>query len=84
MTTNRTRRQWVFLNPCGCATGVLEAGSNESRSKAFRDMYETAAERNAAVDRGVTAVLVDHEQYVREFSPQMYGSWQCPHGAVAS
>ncbi len=78
------RRQWVFLDPCGCATGVVEAGTNESRSKAFRDVYETAAERNDALDRGVTAILVDHEQYVREFSPQMYGSWQCPHGAVAS
>lgn len=77
------RRQWVFLDPCGCSFGVSEAGSNESRSKAFRDFYETAKERNAAVDRGVTAVLVDHEQYVREFQPHLFGTWRCPHGAVA-
>lgn len=79
-----TRRQWVFLDPCGCAFGVLEAGSNESRSKAFRDFYDVAKERNAAVDRGVTAVLVDHEQYVREFSPYLYGTKVCTHAAVAS
>jgi len=73
------RRQWVFLDPCGCAIGVSEAGSNESRSKAFRDHYDTARERNAAIDRGVTAELVDHDRYVAEFMPQMYSSWVCPH-----
>lgn len=77
------RRQWVFLDPCGCPVGVLEAGNNESRSKAFRDFYETAKERNAAVDRGVTAELVDHEKYVAEFMPYFRGLKQCMHAAVA-
>lgn len=76
-----TREQWVFLNPCGCAFGVQEANGNPSKAKAWREFFETVEASNAATDRGVTVVLVDHERYVAEYSPQRYSSWVCPHGS---
>ncbi|GAA0720166.1 hypothetical protein Drose_06455 [Dactylosporangium roseum] len=85
------RQQWVFFQPCGCPFGVLEAvrfphsggpGRALTRSEAWRDFYETTAERNTAMDRGVTSELMDHDVYVRDVLPQMLGSATCPHKAA--
>lgn len=73
------RRHWVFLDPCGCAFGVLDVSAAATRSKAWRDFYDTAQERNAAVNRGVTCDEVSHEVYVERFMPMMLSTWKCPH-----
>jgi hypothetical protein len=79
--TQTDRRHWVFRDPCGCAFGVLDFGPHAgTRSKAWRDFYDTAKERNAAVDRGVTCDEVTHEVYVADFHPMMRTDWTCPHG----
>ncbi|GGM53703.1 hypothetical protein ACFFX1_54725 [Dactylosporangium sucinum] len=85
------RQQWVFFQPCGCPFGVLEAvrfpergaGRALTRSEAWREFYETAAERNTAMDRGVTSELMDHDVYVRDVYPQMLSSAACPHKTAA-
>ncbi len=79
--------QWVFFDPCGCPFGVLEArrgrGTYYTRSEAWREFFDTAKERNAAMDRGVTSELVDHAAYVRDLMPMMLGDYRCPHAATA-
>jgi hypothetical protein len=86
------RRQRVFFQRCGCPFGVLEAvrfpqrggsGRALTRSEAWRDFYETAAERNEAMDRGVTSELMDHDVYVSDVMPQMLSSAACPHREAA-
>jgi hypothetical protein len=80
------RKQWVFFERCGCPFGVLEAaaaGRTLTRSEAWRGFYDTARERNAAMDRGVTSELVDHDVYVRTLYPQMLSAYVCPHGGAA-
>jgi hypothetical protein len=82
------RFQWVFLEDCGCAFGVLEDRSH-SQAAAWQDFYDegsTARTERAigkAVARGVRVVRVDHPRYVAKFMPQMYGSYVCPHGGAS-
>lgn len=78
------RRHWIFHDPCGCPFGLTEYRPRvDSPSKAWKDMYDRQRERDAAVDRGVTVELVDHDRYVREVYPLMRSSYQCPHGEAA-
>jgi hypothetical protein len=81
------RRDWVFRHACGCPFGVLVAerggaGRVLTRSEAWKDFYATARERDEAMDRGVTAELMDHERYSAEVYPQMRSEYRCPHGVV--
>lgn len=74
------RTHWIFKDPCGCAFGVLDTSAADTRSKAWREFYEVAKDRNAAVDRGVTiAGPVGHDVYVAEFMPMLRSDWACPH-----
>lgn len=74
------RLHWIFRDPCGCPFGVLDVTAAGTRSKAWREFYDTAKERNAAVDRGVTVDEVDHDTYVAEVMPMMFSSYACAHG----
>lgn len=86
MTTTKDatdRRHWIFRDPCGCPIGVLNIGRDtDTRSRAWRQFFETATERNAAMDRGVTSDEMSHAEYVRDVMPQMLSSHACPHAAV--
>jgi hypothetical protein len=82
-----TRTQWVFRHPGGCFFGVLEATRwptrggprTLTRSEAWKAFYDTARERDAAMDRGVSVEHMSHERYVAEVYPQMRGDYRCPH-----
>lgn len=76
------RRHWIFRNPCGCPFGVLDVEVADTRSKAWRVFYSAARERNSAVDRGVTVNDIDHDAYVADVMPMMFGSYVCPHGGA--
>jgi hypothetical protein len=77
-----TRLHWVFKNPCGCPVGVLDVSEAGTRSKAWREFYGGAKDRNAAVDRGVTVDQIDHDTYVADVMPMLYSSYTCPHGGA--
>ena len=72
-------QDWVFSNPCGCPFGVMVADRAPSRSKAWKEFYDTQAERDRAMDRGVTVELMPHDRYVAEVSPKMSPDFVCPH-----
>lgn len=75
------RLHWVFRNPCGCPIGVLDVDrDSDTRSKAWREFYDTAAARNAAMDRGVTSDHMSHADYVRDVLPLMRAT--CTHAEV--
>lgn len=77
------RRHWVFRNPCGCPIGVLDVDRDaDTRSKAWREFYATAKERNAAMDRGVSSDEMSHAEYVTDVMPMMLSSYTCTHSAV--
>lgn len=61
------RTFWVFTYECGCTTGVLTNEGYE-RTKAFRVMFDGIKAGTDAIDRGVTAQLVD--------APAYHGDWR--------
>ncbi len=73
----------MFFEACGCAFGLTE-DRGYTRSQAWREFFDTAHERNTAMDRGVTGVLVDHDRYVAEFMPMLLSGYTCPHTAVTT
>lgn len=74
------RQHWIFREACGCAFGVLDVSAADTRSKAWREFYETAKLRNAAIDRGVAVDgPVDHDMYVAQYMPMIRGDVVCPH-----
>lgn len=74
------RTHWVFRNACGCPSGVLEGRRADARPKAWRLFFGTVCERNAAVDRGVTADLVSHDEYMTDVSEKLSSRYTCSHG----
>lgn len=83
------RTQWVFLEPCGCPLGVVEAtrivrGSavTMSEDKAWDDFAEPRTDERALRRRGVTAVHMSHARYCAEVSPLTLRT--CPHGDPAT
>jgi hypothetical protein len=77
------RRHWVFLNPCGCPDGIIDVDRDtDTRSKAWREFYDRADNRNAALGRGVTCEEISHSEYVRNVEPKMLTS--CPHVGVTA
>ncbi len=76
------RMQWVFLNPCGCAFGVMEHGGG-TQAEAWREFYDAGTPRRTenaigrAVVAGKTMRLVPHAAYVAEYLPQLRAG--CPH-----
>lgn len=76
------RMEWVFRDGCGCPFGVLSGTEASTISGAWKQFYETARERDAAMDRGVTAELMPFEQYEAEVVPLLRDP-QCTHGAAA-
>lgn len=77
------RTQFVFRSRCGCPFGVVEGSYAGSPSRAFKMMYETQRERDAAIDRGVTVEHMSHERYTAEVYPQMLSGYRCPHGGAS-
>lgn len=75
------RHHFVFLEPCGCPFGLVEAGGNvDYEADAWADMFEgDGAAYRAAAARGVTVVHVDHATYEAEFYRKMLGDYRCPH-----
>jgi hypothetical protein len=62
----------------------MEAGRIDSEAVAFFEFYEVARDVRKALDRGVTAELMDHGRYVSDVYPRMLSSYVCPHeGAKA-
>ncbi len=74
---------WIFRQACGCAYGLsdLRAGVT-TEAQAWQSMYDTAAERKAALARGVTVTLEEREDYSRAgVYEQLSGKTPCLHGA---
>jgi hypothetical protein len=82
---NSERHHYVFLKPCGCPIGLVEASARApggppriaDENAAWDEMYDTRAQERDARARGVHVVHVDHAQYSRELFPKM--SRGCPH-----
>lgn len=70
------RNFWVFTHECGCTTSVL-TDENYGRVKAFREMFDGIKAANAAIDRGVTAVLVDADTYHDTHLPMIMRGHTC-------
>lgn len=73
------RMDWVFSHPCGCPFGVMVMPAGSTRSRAWREFFDSAKERDEAMDRGVTAVEMSHAAYVAEVSPKLAAKYRCPH-----
>jgi len=75
------RMHWVFIEPCGCAFGVMDApesGEEAAAPQAWAAFYEgRVAAGFAAMERGVQARLVTHHEYEHAHMPQILGA--CPH-----
>jgi hypothetical protein len=71
------RQQWVFLNRCGCATGVMEY-AGQTRADAWAEFYDGVPTRG--FESGKSLHLVEHGRYVAEFMPMMRSTYRCPHG----
>ncbi len=81
------RHHYLFVLPCGCPEGLVEASALSAdgppriadEGEAWEDMFETRAERRAARARGVRVVHVDHATYERDWFELM--RTPCTHGA---
>jgi hypothetical protein len=71
---------WVFRHACGCPFGVVTGRVAPTRSKAWKQLFWTAKERDEAMDSGVTAEHMTHDQYVADVSPKLSWDYRCPHG----
>lgn len=73
---------FVRFEPCGCPSGVVKAGGTfepvNTEEDAWKEFYPTRRERDRA-KQGRRMVLMTHDRYVAEVSPQM--AVHCPHGA---
>jgi len=74
-----TRHHFVFLNPCGCPLGVLDAEHAPTEYDAWMEMFVYVWDIRRAQSQGVTVIHVDHATYEVEFYPKMLGTYQCPH-----
>jgi hypothetical protein len=65
------RRHYLFLDPCGCPFGLVEASPTKpggdpriaSEDAAWDAMYDSRQEERAAHSRGVTVIYVTHAEY---------------------
>jgi hypothetical protein len=77
---SRMRRQWVVLDPCGCAVAVMEDTEAPDHLNAIKELYEDAEERERwfyGMDR--TIINVSHETYVAKYYDHMLTGYRCPH-----
>lgn len=70
------RTFWVFTHECGCTASVL-TDANYGRVKAFREMFGGVKPANAAIDRGVTARLVDAPAYHGQWAEKIEAGHTC-------
>lgn len=81
------RHHYLFVDPCGCPRGLVEASATRpggppriaDEDAAWEDMYSPAEER-AAHRAGVRVVHVDHATYERDWFELMRGP--CPHKGI--
>jgi hypothetical protein len=79
----RTRSHFVFLEPCGCPTSVVDASRYvRTPGNAWAELALGPAEEIVMRRRGVTVVHVEHDEYSADYLPKMYGAYTCPHGAA--
>jgi len=84
---NEERHHYLFLEPCGCPFGLVEASANKpggppriaDEGEAWDEMYDTRAEERAARATGVRVVHVDHATYESDYYDRMSPSYPCPH-----
>lgn len=58
---------WVFLYPCGCAFGVANVSDRyPTAARAWRALYDTRDEAEAARADGVMLIRVTHDEYARD------------------
>lgn len=85
MPPQAERHHYVFLDPCGCPRGLVEASARKpggparlaDEGEAWDEMYDTRAEERVARSAGVTVAHVDHATYERDLYPLMRTA--CPH-----
>lgn len=72
------RRHFVFVDGCGCPTGVADQTPRcKDEDAAWDAMYDSRADERAARARGIHVVYVDHATYEKEWYPLMLTA--CPH-----
>lgn len=73
------RHHHVFLRPCGCPLGLVEATyRNISEEAAWLSLYDRSRRAvTEAKNRGVTVVHVDHATYEADYYRRMTAT--CPH-----
>lgn len=84
------RHHYVFVDPCGCPFGLIEASASKpggppciaDEDQAWDQFYDTRAVEREARKRGVRAQHVTHEQYERDYFDQMH-SGRCTHGEAS-
>ena len=53
---NPDSKHWLFLLPCGCNEAVSMQEYSPTKAKAFKHVYDTQKQRDAAIERGITVV----------------------------
>lgn len=75
---------WIFRAACGCAFGLVDVNKRaDTLSKAWRAMYPTVGERDAALDRGVTVTRQAWEDYRHTVYAELGGTHHCQNAEVA-
>ena len=73
---------YVRFEACGCPSGVVKAGGTfepvNTEEDAWKEFYPAKRERDRA-KQSLRMVLMTHDRYVADVSPQMAGP--CPHNA---
>lgn len=78
------RTQWVLIDPCGCAQGVLEGTEAPGPIQAMEEFYDSTEELEAALKAGVTIRQMTHAEYHYSYADHLDTDWQCPHRPALS
>lgn len=73
---------WIFLRSDGCAIASMSGYLGTSPAEAMVEMYDGAAEAEAAANVGVQAVLVDRQTW-DTYAPCLQATKECRHAAAA-
>lgn len=73
-----SRDQWIFVWPCDCPFGVMEAYLAADETAAFEEMFEDMPEAaDGARARGLVARRISWEEYDKIYFPKMTS--RCEH-----
>jgi hypothetical protein len=74
-----TRTQWVLIQPCGCAVGVLDGRAADNALGALAEFYDGIEDASEALKAGTTLRKMTHAEYYDKYAQHMSLDWECPH-----